>query len=170
MIQRWADYLDSVKAGGEVHYNRRMMFVRFVGTYKQYDAIDTERILSMELKPIRTEAEYRAALAEVERLFDTPEDTAEADRLEVLALLVENYEAAHYPMDAPDPIAYLLYVMESRGIVRKDLEPFIGNRGRVAEVLNRARPLSLAMIRTLSDGLKIPAALLIQPYELRKAA
>ncbi|MBI5919159.1 MAG: transcriptional regulator [Nitrosomonadales bacterium] len=124
----------------------------------------------MELKPIRTETEYRTALAEIERLFDVPEDTPDADRLEVLVLLVENYEAAHYPIAAPDPIEFLLYVMENRGMVRKDLEPFIGTRGRVAEVLNRARPLSLAMIRQLSDGLKIPAALLIQPYELRNAA
>jgi HTH-type transcriptional regulator / antitoxin HigA len=124
----------------------------------------------MTIKPIKTEAEYRAALDEVARLFDAPDNTPEADTLEVLALLVENYEAAHYPMPTPEPIDFLLYIMESRGLARKDLEPFIGNRGRVAEVLNRARPLSLAMIRSLSDGLKIPAALLIQPYELRKAA
>lgn len=124
----------------------------------------------MELKPIKTETEYRAALAEIERLFDVAEDTAEADRLEVLALLVENYETTHYPMLNPEPIDFLLYIMENRGLTRKDLEPYIGSRGRVAEVLNRARPLSLAMIRMLSDGLKIPAALLIQPYELRKAA
>lgn len=124
----------------------------------------------MELKPIKTEVEYRAALAEIERLFDVPENTPEADRLEVLALLVESYEAIHYPMPTPDPIDFLLYIMESRGLTRKDLEPYIGSRGRVAEVLNRARPLSLAMIRMLSDGLKIPAALLIQSYELRKAA
>ena len=124
----------------------------------------------MNIKPIKTEAEYRAALAEVARLFDAPDNTPESDKLEVLALLVENYEAAHYPIDTPDPVDFLLYIMENRGLVRKDLEPFIGNRGRVAEVLNRARPLSLAMIRSLSDGLKIPAALLIRSYELRKAA
>jgi HTH-type transcriptional regulator/antitoxin HigA len=124
----------------------------------------------MEIKPIKTESEYRMALAEIERLFDVAEGTAEADRLEVLALLVESYEATHYPMTAPDPIEFLLYIMENRGLTRKDLEPYIGSRGRVAEVLNRARPLSLAMIRMLSDGLKIPAALLIQSYKLRKAA
>ncbi len=124
----------------------------------------------MELKPIKTETEYRTALAEIERLFDVAEGTAEADRLEVLALLVENYEATHCTMPTPEPIDFLLYIMENRGLTRKDLEPYIGSRGRVAEVLNRARPLSLTMIRLLSDGLKIPAALLIQPYELRKAA
>ncbi len=89
--------------------------------------------------PLQTEAEYKAALDEVARLFDAPDNTPEADTLEVLALLVENYEAAHYPIDAPDPVDFLLYIMENRGLVRKDLEPFIGNRGRVAEVLNRAR-------------------------------
>jgi HTH-type transcriptional regulator/antitoxin HigA len=124
----------------------------------------------MEIKPIKTEVEYRAALAEVDRLFDAPDNTPEADRLEVLALLVENYEATHYPISAPDPIDFLLYVMECRGLVRKDLEPYIGSRGRVAEVLNRARPLSLAMIRLLAAGLKIRADLLIQTYDLRKAA
>jgi len=124
----------------------------------------------MELKPIKTEAEYRAALAEIERLFDVPANTPEADRLEVLALLVESYETTHHPISAPDPIDFLLYLMESRGLTRKDLEPYIGSRGRVAEVLNRARPLSLGMIRLLSAGLKIRADLLIQGYELRKAA
>jgi|CXWL01.1.fsa_nt_gi HTH-type transcriptional regulator/antitoxin HigA len=124
----------------------------------------------MKLKPIKTDAEYRAALTEIEQLFDAPDDTPEADKLEVLALLVHSYEATHYPMPSPEPIDFLLYIMENRGLVRKDLEPFIGNRGRVAEVLNRARPLSLTMIRLLSEGLKIPAAVLIQPYELRNAA
>jgi HTH-type transcriptional regulator/antitoxin HigA len=124
----------------------------------------------MELKLIRTEAEYRAALADIELLFDAADGTPEADKLEVLALLVERYETTHYPVDMPEPIDFLVHIMESRGLARKDLEPFIGNRGRVAEVLNRARPLSLSMIRALSDGLKIPVALLIQPYALRKAA
>jgi HTH-type transcriptional regulator/antitoxin HigA len=124
----------------------------------------------MEIKPIKTDIEYHAALAEIELLFDVPENTPEADRLEVLALLVENFEAKHYPMSSPDPIEFILYIMENRGLTRKDLEPYIGSRGRVAEVLNRARPLSLAMIRALALGLKIRADLLIQAYDLRKAA
>ena len=124
----------------------------------------------MEIKPIKTDSEYHAALAEIDRLFDVADGTPEADRLEVLVLLVENYEATHHPIPSPDPIAFLLYIMENRGLTRKDLEPYIGSRGRVAEVLNRARPLTLAMIRLLSSGLNIPAELLIQPYELRKAA
>ena len=124
----------------------------------------------MELKPIKTKAEYKAALREVEALFDAMERTPEADRLEVLAMLVEKYEAQHYPIPAPDPIDFLNYAMEARGLTRKDLEPYIGSRGRVAEVLNRARPLSLTMIRRLSAGLDLPADVLIADYELRHAA
>ena len=124
----------------------------------------------MELKPIRTKAEYKAALREIEVLFDAPDKTPEADRLEVLAMLVEKYEAQHYPIPAPDPIDFLNYAIEVRGLTRKDLEQYIGSRGRVAEVLNRARPLTLPMIRRLSEGLKLPADVLIANYELRHAA
>ena len=124
----------------------------------------------MEFKPIRTKAKYKAALREIEVLFDAPDKTPEADRLEVLAMLVEKYEAQHYPIAAPDPIEFLNYAMETRGLTRKDLEQYIGSRGRVAEVLNRARPLTLAMIRKLSEGLKLPADVLIADYELRHAA
>ncbi len=122
----------------------------------------------MELKPIKTKAEYKAALREVESLFDVPERTPEADKLEVLAMLVEDYEARHFPISAPDPIDFLSYIMEARGLTRKDLEPYIGSRGRVAEVLNRDRPLTLAMIRRLSEGLDLPADILIADYELRQ--
>ena len=124
----------------------------------------------MEIKPIKNDAEYRAALCKIERLFNVPEGTSAADKLEILVLLVQNYEAKHYPMPIPDPIDFLRYAMENRGLTRKDLEPFIGSRGRVAEVLNRARPLSLLMIRRLANGLKLPAEVLIQNYAVGKAA
>jgi HTH-type transcriptional regulator / antitoxin HigA len=124
----------------------------------------------MELKPIRDEASYRAALAEVEALWDALDGSPEADRLEVVALLVEAYEHAHDPIAAPDPIAFLEYVMESRGLSRKDLEPYIGPRGRVSDIMNRVRPLSLEMVRRLSAGLNLPAEVLIQEYRLRQAA
>ncbi len=127
----------------------------------------------MELKPIRTRAEYKLALAEAEALWDAPEKSPEGDRLEVLSLLIQNYEARHHPIPDPDPIAFLQHVMEARGLTRKDLEAFIGSRARVAEILNRVRPLSLDMIRNLSTGLGLPAEVLIQPYEAgdgRKAA
>lgn len=123
----------------------------------------------MDLKPIRTEAEHREALAEIERLWDEPDTGPEADRLEVLALLVEAYEKAHYPIEAPDPVAFLEYVMDTRGLTRKDLEPYIGPRGRVADIMNRTRPLTVAMIRRLSAGLGLPADVPIQPYPLRES-
>lgn len=122
----------------------------------------------MELKPIRTEAEHVEAMAEIERLWDAQEGSAEADRLEVLAMLVEAYEKAHFPVEAPDPIAYLEYIMDVRELTRKDLEPYIGPRGRVADIMNRTCPLSVTMIRRLCNGLGLPADVLIQPYALRE--
>lgn len=112
----------------------------------------------MELKPIRTtKKDYQAALAEAERLWDTPAKSAAADRLDVLMMLVESYEREHYPIPDPDPIEFLGHVMEGRGLTRKDLEPYIGPRGRIADILNRTRPLTLDMIRRLADGLKLSA-------------
>ena len=128
---------------------------------------------NMELKPIRTKAEYKMALEEAEALWDAPSMSREADRLEVLTLLIQNYETRHHSIPDLDLIAFLLHVMEARGLTRKDMEPYIGSRARVAEILNRVRPLSLDMIRNLSTGLGLPAEVLIQPYEAgdgRKAA
>jgi HTH-type transcriptional regulator / antitoxin HigA len=124
----------------------------------------------MEIKPIRTEADYEAALKEIERLFDAKPGTVEADSLEVLTTLAEAYEEKHYTIPLPDPIEAVLYHMESRGLSRRDLEPFIGSRARVSEVLNRKRPLTMEMIRNLHDGLGIPAEVLIQPYRTVKSA
>lgn len=124
----------------------------------------------MNLRPIRTKREYQAALKEVEALWDSREGTADADRLEVLVLVVEAYEQKHFPIEAPHPIDFLLHVMEARGLTRKDLERYIGSRARVAEVLNRVRPLTLEMIRRLASGLKLPADVLIRGYGLKKAA
>jgi len=120
-----------------------------------------------QLKPIHTSKDYKAALAEVEQLWDAPTKSAEADRLDVLAMLIEDYERRHFPIPAPDPIEFLNHVMEARGLTRKDLEPFIGPRGRVSDILNRVRPLTLEMIRRLASGLQLPAEVLIQPYPLR---
>jgi HTH-type transcriptional regulator/antitoxin HigA len=124
----------------------------------------------MNIHPIRTEAEYEAALVEIDRLFDAAPNTSEGARLEVLAILVEAYEEQHYSIPAPDPIEALTYHMESRGLCRRDLEPYLGSRARVAEVLNRKRPLSLEMIRRLHTGLGIAADILIQPYPLATSA
>ena len=124
----------------------------------------------MDIRPIHTDAEYEAALAEIERLFDAAPNTPEGDRLEVFATLVEAYEEQHYSIPAPEPIEAIKYHMESRGLCRRDLEPYLGSRARVAEVLNRKRPLSLEMIRRLHTGLGIAAEILIQPYPLATSA
>jgi len=123
----------------------------------------------MDFRPIKTKRDYSAALKEIESLWDAREGTKDADRLELLIILVQAYEAKHFPIPNPDPIELIKHVMESRTLSRKDLEPFIGSRARVAEVLNRQRPLTLAMIRRLADGLKLPADVLITPYDLRAA-
>ncbi len=124
----------------------------------------------MEIRPIRTQADYKAALGEIERLFNAQPGTAEADRLEVLSTLTEVYEEKHYVLPLPDPIEAILYHMESRGLSRSDLEPFIGSRARVSEILNRRRPLTMEMIRSLHKGLGISAEVLIQPYKTLKDA
>jgi HTH-type transcriptional regulator/antitoxin HigA len=124
----------------------------------------------MTIKLIHTEAEYQAALAQIEAAWDAADGSEEAEQLEVLSMLVEAYEKQHFPIDAPDPIEFLNYVMETRGLTRKDMEPFIGPRGRVSDIMNRVRPLSLDMIRRLSSGLGLPATVLIQDYPLRREA
>src|SRR3954468_7242267 len=124
----------------------------------------------MELRPIKTKRDYLAELKEAKALWNAPEGSKEGDRLEILTFLIQAYEAAHYPIPDPDPVEFLLHVMEAREITRKDLEPYIGSRARVAEVLNRVRPLTLEMIRRLSEGLGIPAEVLIRKYELKNAA
>jgi HTH-type transcriptional regulator/antitoxin HigA len=118
----------------------------------------------MDIRPIRNEEDYEAALAEIEQLFDAAQGMPEGDRLEVLVTLVEAYEDQHYSIPDPDPIEALYYYMESRDLSRKDLEPYIGSRARVSEVLNRKRPLTLGMIRRLNSGLGISADVLIRSY------
>ena len=123
-----------------------------------------------ELKPIRTEVDYEAALGEVEHLWGAKNGTPDGDRLDILATLIDAYEAEHHPMDPPDPIEAIKFRMEQQGLTRKDLEPIIGTRTRVAEVLNRKRGLSIDMIRRLHERLGISADVLIRPSRLDKAA
>jgi HTH-type transcriptional regulator/antitoxin HigA len=124
----------------------------------------------MDIRPIKTKADHRAALKEIERLMEANPGTLEGDRLDVLTTLVERFEAQRAPIDPPDPIEALQYHMESRGLTRRDLEPFIGSRARVAEVLNRRRSLTIDMIRKLHAGLGISAEVLIRPYRVRSSA
>ena len=119
------------------------------------------------LRPIRNEEDYETALEEIEALWEAEPGTSEADRLDILVMLVEMYEAEHYPIPDPDPIELILHVMEARGLTRRDMEPYLGSRARVSEILNRRRPLSLEMIRKLQSGLRLPADILVQPYALQ---
>lgn len=119
-----------------------------------------------EFKPIKTKRDYQAALKLAEALWDAPEGSTEADGLEVLTLLIQDYESKHHAIPDPDPIDFLNGVLEQRGLRRKDLEPYIGSRARVAEVLNRVRPLTLEMIRRLSQELGLPADVLVRRYEV----
>lgn len=118
----------------------------------------------MNIKPIRTDDDYKATLKEVSALMDgDPEmGTPDGDRLDVLATLVQAYEARHFPMELPDPVEAIKFRMEQQGLKPKDLEPMIGRSNRVYEILNRKRPLTLAMVWRLHTGLGIPAESLIR--------
>lgn len=116
----------------------------------------------MEIKPIRSEVDYQAALKEIENLLDSQPGTPNGDRFDVLVTLVEAYEVKHFPIPEPDdPVQVLEYYMESRGLNRSDLIEFLGSKERVSEILNHKRGLSLQMIQRLHTGLGIPADLLI---------
>ena len=124
----------------------------------------------MNIRPIKTEADYQAVLEEIERLFNASPDTPDGDRLQVLTTLVEVYEEQKYHIPLSDPIEAILYYLESRGLSRTDLTPYLGDDDVVDEILNRRRGLSIEMIRRLHSGLGIAAETLIQPYALLKFA
>ena len=124
----------------------------------------------MNIKPVRTKADHRVALKEIESLMHARANTPEGERLDVLVTLVEAYERKHFPMDMPDPVEAIKFVMEQRGLTVKDLESMIGRANRIYEVLNHKRPLTLKMIWRLHQGLGIPAECLIRPTEDRRAA
>ena len=123
----------------------------------------------MRIKPIKSEADYDAALTAIDRLMGATPGTAEGDELDILVTLVEAYEAAHWPIEAPDPISAIEHVMEARGLRQKGLAAVIGSQPRASEVLNRRRPLTLPMIRALSAQWNLPADLLVHEYDLPPA-
>lgn len=120
----------------------------------------------MDIKPIRTELDYDAALARIDQLMGASPNAPEADELDVLVTLVEAYEANHWPIEAPDPISAVEHVMEARGFRQKDLAALIGSQPRASEVLSRRRPLTLPIIRALSSEWQVPADLLVREYDL----
>ena len=124
----------------------------------------------MNIKPIKTSADHRAALKEIETLMMAKLNTPEGERLDVLVTLVEAYERKHYAIELPDPVEAIKFAMEQRGLSVKDLVPMIGGTNRIYEVLNRKRPLSLKMIWRLHKNLGIPAESLIRPMEESVAA
>jgi len=125
--------------------------------------------MAAEVRPIRTKRDYEAALREVERLWGAKTGSRDGDRLNVLATLIDAYEADRYRMDPPDPIEAIKFRMEQQGLTRRDLEEIIGTRTRIAEVMNRKRGLSIAMIRRLHERLGISADVLIRPSRKRAA-
>ncbi|MDI1361060.1 transcriptional regulator [Methylotenera sp.] len=110
----------------------------------------------MNIKPIRNDEDLRDAFKRLEPLYQAQEGSAEADEMEILVTLIEAYENKHYPINSANPIEAIKFRMEQQGLSQKDLEPFIGSSGRVSEVLNHKRGLSLPMIKRLHDGLHIP--------------
>lgn len=110
----------------------------------------------MDIKPIHSDDDLKAALARVEALWGSPRHTPQGDELEILSILIEKYEAERFPMPVSDPIEAIKFLMDQQGLTPTDLEPYIGTSGRVSEVLNRKRKLSLAMIKRLHEGLRIP--------------
>ena len=152
-----------------VAYKIGVVYIKFIGTHKEYDAVEAETVgmlegVTMNIKPIRTAKDHKAALAEISKLMETDPDigTPKGDRLDVLVTLVQAYEVKHFPMALPDPVEAIKFRMEQQGLKPKDLEPMIGKSNRVYEVLTRKRSLTIGMIRKLHSGLGIPAQSLIQ--------
>lgn len=124
----------------------------------------------MRIKPIKSERDYRQVMREIDSLMDATPNSTDGDRLDVLTTLAQAWEEKHDAIEPPDPIAAIRFAMEKHGLTRKDLEPCIGSRARVAEILNRKRPLTLAMIRRLHQSLNIPAESLIGASTAHRAA
>lgn len=120
----------------------------------------------MNIKPIKTKADYEKALLRLERIFDAKPNTPAGDEADILSLLIENYENTHYPIEAPDPIEAIKIRMEEMNMNQSDLVGVLGTKSRVSEVLNRKRKLTVEMIRNLTDTLKISANVLVQDYKL----
>ena len=121
----------------------------------------------MDVKPIKSKKDHSLALKRIEQLMGAKKNSPEGDELDILVTLVEAFEAKHYTITAPDPIAAIQHRMEALGMERKDLEAFLGSKSRVSEVLNRKRKLTMDMVRSLHINMSLPAETLIQDYKIR---
>ena len=151
------------------NFEKQWAFIRFIGTHKEYDNIDANTILKnkkMNIKPIKTETDYRTALAQLDKVFNAPAGTPESDEADILGLLIDEYEKENYPIEAPDPIAAIKIRMEEMQLKQLDLVPEIGGKSRVSEILNKKRRLTVEMIRKLAVKLNLSADLLIKDYQL----
>jgi HTH-type transcriptional regulator / antitoxin HigA len=160
-------------------FRRQLAFVKFIGTHAEYDRVDVLtasqfwRETRMDIRPIRTDEDHRAALEEIEACWGAAEGTEVGDKLEVLAALVELYEAKRWPVDTAesfDPIDVLRYAMEELGHTQAELGELLGSRSRASEILSRRRPLTVEMIHKISEAWKIPAELLVRPYSIGRVA
>ena len=120
----------------------------------------------MDIRPVKTKADYDSALKRINVIFDAEPGTDESDELEILTLLVMDYEKHHYPIKEPDPVEFIKYLMELRGIGQNDLATLLNSRSRASEILNRKRPLTLDQIRRISAAWNVPVELLARVYEL----
>ena len=146
-----------------INYHYQILLIIWLGTHKEYDKIDVTKVAyrrsDMQIHPIRTEADHDSAVARIAGLIGARPDTAEGEELDILATLVDAYEAKHHAIEVPDPIAAIQFRMEQQGLTRKNLEPLIGSRARVSEVMTRRRSLTLAMIRRVRKELGISACI-----------
>lgn len=147
----------------KINYNYQMMWIRFIGTHAEYDKINAKQF-KMNIKPIRTKKDYEQALERLEVIFDAKKGTDKGDELEILGMLIENYENEKFPINFPDPVEAIKFRMEQLGYNQSDLANVVGLKSRASEILNRKRKLSLEMIRQLHDRLNIPTEVLIQAY------
>ncbi len=159
-------------------FRRQIAFVKFIGTHAEYDRIDALTVSQfqgddMDIRPIRTDQDHRAALAAIEACWGAPEGTEEGDKLDVLLALVEIYEAKRWPIEIDetfDPIDVLRYAIDELGHTQAELAELLGSRSRASEVLSRRRALTVEMIHKVGEAWKIPADLLVRPYKTGRAA